>query len=376
MTETASTPGSPAVSAGAFVGTFALILAAIAGLFAIDTILAQTDRAANRAEAHRLFDEGERLQAQGEMHEALERLRSAVAAERDNPMYQRGLAAALLTANRPGDALAVLAERLQHDPTDAEASLMMARALVREGKTRQAIAFYHRAIFGDWSPAQRAGRVEARFELVRVLAAEQAREELLAELLPLESEAPSDHATRIRIAQLFLSASAPARAAEIFAQLVRQDRHDAAAYAGLGEAELQQGSYRSARRALAAALALRPGDPRIAGRLDLCERVLALDPTQRGIGIRAQYARSVALLGLTVAAADSCAASGGGPSPAALLDSARAALGRPLPGGPSADEAVDAQVNLAVRLWQSRPPRCPTPASARAAELLVTKLAD
>jgi hypothetical protein len=103
---------------------------------------------------------------------------------------------------------------------------------------------------------------------------------------------------------------------------------------------------------------------------------LALDPTQRGIGIRAQYARSVALLGLTVAAADSCAESGGGPPQPALLDSARAALARPLPAGPSADEAVDAQVNLAVRLWQSRPPNCPTPVSARAAELLVTKLTD
>ncbi|MGH7512292.1 MAG: tetratricopeptide repeat protein [Gemmatimonadales bacterium] len=376
MTETASRPGSIAASAGAFVGTFALVLAAIAALFAIDTILAQTDRAASRAEARRLFDEGERLQAHGEMRDALARLRSAVAAERQNPVYQRGLAAALLAAERPGDAQTVLAERLQHDPTDAEASLIMARALAREGRTRQAIAFYHRAIFGEWSTAQRARRVDARFELVSLLAAEHVREELLAELLPLEAEAPSDPATRNRIAHLFLAAGSPSHAVAIFGDLVRQDRHDADAYAGLGEAELRLGSYRSARRALATALALRPGDQSIAARLELCDRVLALDPTQRGIGTSAQYGRSVALLELTVAAADSCTGPGRGPPQAALLDSARAALARPSPVGPSVDAAVDARMNLAVRIWQSRPSNCPTPPFARPAELVVAKLAD
>jgi predicted Zn-dependent protease len=131
MTDASSRAVSYAGSAGVFVGTFALILAAITALFAVDTILSQTDRAASRAEARRLFEEGERLQAQGEMRDALERLRSAVAAERQNPRYQRGLAAALLAAERPADAQSVLADRLQHDPTDAEASLMMARALAR-----------------------------------------------------------------------------------------------------------------------------------------------------------------------------------------------------------------------------------------------------
>jgi tetratricopeptide (TPR) repeat protein len=376
MTDAAPRSGSVAASAGAFVATFALVFAAIVALFAVDTFLADKDRAASRAEARRLFEEGERLQTKDDMPEALERLRSAVSAERQNPVYQRGLAAALLAAGRLSDAQSVLGERLQHDPTDAEASLMMARTLAHEGKTRQAIAFYHRAIFGEWAEPQRAHRVEARFELVELLAAEHARQELLAELLPLESEAPQDAATRKRIARMFLVAASPSHAIAIFRELVRLDRSNADAYEGLGEAELQQGSYRSARHAFATALALRPGDQATASRLALCDRALALDPTQRGVGASEQFRRSAALLELTVAAVDSCTGPGLVAPPPALLDSARGALAWPVPAASSQDTAVEARVNLAERLWQARPAACPVQPWAKPAELVLTKLGD
>lgn len=377
MTDAGPRADAGAPSVGAFLATFALVFAAIAGLFAVDTLLAEKDRAANRAEARRLFEEGERLQAKGNLLEALERLRSAVAAERQNPVYQRGLATALLAAGRLSDAQAVLGERLQHDPTDPEASLTMARTLAHEGKTREAIAFYHRAIFGEWGKSQRGRRVEARFELVTLLAAEHAHQELLAELLPLESEAPRDAGTRARIARLFLVAGSPAHAVAIFRGLVRLDRGDAGAYEGLGDAELQQGNYPSARRAFTAALALRPGDQRIAARLDLCDRVLALDPTQRGVGAKEQARRSAALLELTVAALDSCTGLKLAAPQAALLDSARGALARPAPvSSDEADAAVEVRIDLAERLWQARPPACPVPPWASPAELVLAKLVD
>jgi tetratricopeptide (TPR) repeat protein len=375
MTETTSGPGTLA-SAGAFVGTFALIFAGIAGLFAIDTFLAHQDQAASRTEARRLYEEGERLQAEGDLHVAVERLRGAVAAERRNPLYQRGLAGALIVAGRTADAQSVLAERLQHDPSDAESSLMMARTLARQGETRQAIAFYHRAIFGEWGEAGRGRRVEARFELVNLLATEHAQEELLAELLPLETEAPPDPATRRRIARLYMAAGSPSRAIAIFRELVRRDRTDADAYDGLGEAELQQGNYRSARPAFAAALALRPGDRNLADRLELCDRTLALDPTQRGIGAGERYRRSAALLKLTIASVDSCTSPGAVAAPAALLDSARAALAETRPGEPTQDAAAETRANLAQRVWQARPASCPVPGWARPAELVMSKLAD
>jgi hypothetical protein len=77
-----------------------------------------------------------------------------------------------------------------------------------------------------------------------------------------------------------------------------------------------------------------------------------------------------------VAAMDSCAGSGLAAPEPALLDSARAALARPVRGAPTPDAVVEARVNLAERIWQARPPACPVPPWARAAELVLTKLGD
>jgi len=364
-----------AASAGSFVGTFALIFAAIAGLFALDTFLADRERAANRSEARRLFEEGVRLERRGAMPAAVDRLRSAVSAERENPVYQRALAAALLAAGKESDAQALLTERLQHDPLDAEASLLMARALAGVGKTRQAIAFYHRAIYGQWGAGASGGRMQARFELVELLASKPDRQELLAELLPLQTEAPTDVPTRKRIARLFLTAGSPSRAMEIFRGIVRRDRTDADGYAGLGEAEFQRGNYRAACRDFATAVKLKGSDSSAEARLGLCTRVLALDPTQRGLGTAEQYRRSRDLLAATLGAFDSCTGPGRHASDLPLADSVRLALGRPAPPSPTA-EAMEDNLDLAERLWRRRPPACPMPSSGHATEVLLKRWAE
>jgi tetratricopeptide (TPR) repeat protein len=352
-----------------------LIFTAIAGLFALDTFLADRERAANRSEARRLLKEGLQLMDRGAMPDAVDRLRSAVSAERENPVYQRALAAALVTAGEWDDAEAVLTERLQHDPLDAEASLLMARALAGEGDTRQAIAFYHRAIYGQWGAGAGGGRIRARFELVDLLASTHDPPELLAELLPLQTEAPTDVRTRKRIARLFIAAGAPTRAIEIFGDVVRRDRHDADGYAGLGEAELQLGNYRSACRHFATAVKLGGDDRPAEARLELCTRVLALDPTQRGLGPVEQHRRSRDLLAATLEAFENCTGPGPHPAQPPLADSARAALARPAPPSPTAG-AVEENLDLAERLWRLRTPPCPMSPSGLAADLLLQRLAE
>ncbi|HZI77616.1 MAG TPA: tetratricopeptide repeat protein, partial [Gemmatimonadales bacterium] len=325
MSSPATPSRSPAASAGSFIGTFALILAGIAGLFAIDSVLAEHDRAAGRSEARRLYQEGIRLEQQGATVQAVDRLRSAVSAERQNPLYQRALANGLLAMGKITDAETVLTERLQHDPADAGASLLMARALVRQRKLPQAIAFYHRAIYGQWEDRQLGDALEARFELVDLLARENARQELLAELLPLETQAPGDIATRRRIARLFIAAGSPSHAIEIFRDVLHRNPEDGEAYAGIGEAKFQQGNYRSAQANFAAAQKLMPGNREVEARLELCREVLALDPTQRGIGTGEQYRRSQILLQQTMSALDSCATSVP-PANQATVDTARAIM--------------------------------------------------
>jgi tetratricopeptide (TPR) repeat protein len=345
-------------AAGSFVGTFAILLAAIGALFAIDTVLVEKERAERRSDARHYFEEGLRLQRAGQPGAAIEPLRSAVSDERENPAYQRALGAALLAAGKVADAEGVLADRLQGDPTDAAACLIMARILLRERKEGQAIAFYHRAIFGRWEDDAMGNRVQARFELVNLLATGNSRQEMLAELLPLEREAPADASTRKRIARLFLAAGSPARAAGIFREILKRTADDADAYAGLGAAEFQRRNYRSARTAFLASLGIQPTNPDVARRLALTNAVLNLDPTERGIGTEEQYRRSLSLLHLALESAAGCTVAATDPSLRAAADTVRHTLGRHTTRAERHD-AAEANVDLAARFWKSSRQSCP-----------------
>ena len=350
-------PRTAAAHPGVFLGTFALILLAMGALFAVDLFLAGLERAERRSEARHFYEEGMDLARRGRQAQALDRFQSAIAAERSNSVYHRALAAAMLDAGKVAEAKVIAAERLQHQPTDAAASLLVARALVREGERREAVSYYHRAIYGEWDRDPAGNRMRSRFELVDVLAGMGAQRELLAELLPLQDEAPTDLATQRRIANLFLDAGAPSRAVEIFRALLREHGRDANTYAGLGEAELARANYRSARADFTAAAQLAPGDSAIARRLALAQRVIGLDPTQRGLGSEERYRRSVELLDLTLQAADSCL--GGNPGAnQAFLDSVRAALVAPRRRSAGAHEAVELNLDLAERLWELRRGEC------------------
>lgn len=357
MTEPEARSRPPAANAGEFLATFALILLAMGGLFAVDLFLAGLERRELRAEARRLYEEGMGLSRQGQPLRAIDRFQSAVATERTNPVYQRAFAAAMLDAGKAAEARAIAAGRLQDQPTDAAASLLVARALVQERNPAEAVSYYHRAIYGRWDNDTAANRLRSRFELVDVLARMGAKRELLAELLQLENQAPTDRATRRRIAYLFLEGGAPTRAVEIFRALLKQ-KPDSGSYAGLGEAELARGNYRSARANFTAAADLAPGDSTIARRLALIQRIIGLDPTQRGIGSEEEYRRSVELLRLTLQASDSCLA---GPAAAhqGLVDSARAALVARPRRSTNRHEAVGANLDLAERLWELRRAECP-----------------
>jgi tetratricopeptide (TPR) repeat protein len=358
------------------VGTFALVFAAIAVLFAIDTVLAEKERAETRSEARRSYLEGLALERQGAILPAIDQLRSAVSAERENPVYQRALATALTSAGKLDNAVALLNERLQRDPGDAAACLIMARALVRSQRLREAITFYHRAIYGRWDTDPQDNQVQARFELVELLAQHHARQEMLAELLPLQNQAPRDVSTRKRLAHLFIAAGSPARAIELYRDILRQNGDDADAYAGLGEAEFQRGNYRAARTNYLTALKLAPEDREIGTRLELCNEVLALDPTQRGIGTSEQYRRSLTVLQRTVDAVTGCPGFAGEPDQA-LEDRAHAALSRRVPAAQLHD-AVEQNLELAEQFWETGRRSClqPMADSIQVLKLVLEKAAQ
>jgi tetratricopeptide (TPR) repeat protein len=205
--------------------------------------------------------------------------------------------------------------------------------------------------------------------LIDLLAKSGSSRELLAELLPFEEVPPDSVALRRRLGGLFLQAGSPARAAAMYREVLRHDPEDGDAYAGMGEAALAAGNLRTARADFAEAARLRPDDPKIASRRALADTVLALDPTERGIGVNEQYARSRALLARTVDDVGTC-----GPLAGALADSARRMLSRAL--GPTRAGVGEAMVSLAIGVWDARPAPCRTPRNDDALRLVQDRLAQ
>jgi tetratricopeptide (TPR) repeat protein len=357
MSDPRQTQTFATADAASFLGTFALIFLTIAGLLVVDSFLARIDRVENRSAARHLYDEGMHLVEQGRTSDATERFRSAVSSERTNPVYQRALAGALLAAGNTKDAETVLTERLERDPTDGSASLIMARALAQDGRFGPAISYYHRAIYGEWENDAVANRVRARFELVDLLARSDSKQELLSELLPLQHEAPTDLATRRRIARLFTAAGSPSRAIEIFHGILRENGRDANAYAGLAEAELERGSARRAVGYLQTAARFAPSDPEIARQLALVNQILALNPTQRGLSFEEQLRRSRSLLNQIVVALNSCP---GVQDSATVQPSVRPVTSSRAPRSAAArQQALESNLQMAEQLWDRLRRECP-----------------
>jgi tetratricopeptide (TPR) repeat protein len=340
-------------SAGlSFIGTFSLTLLAIAGLFTGDTFLAAVDRKESDVEAARLFSEGQVLISKGDNAKAIDRLNDAIAIERGNRVYLRTLAEAQLATGKTADAEKTADDLLDSEPTDGEASLLMARALTKEGRYPDAISYFHRAVYGRWDQDEEGNRRRARAELIDLLARRNSKEELLAELLAVQA-APQDNKARLQLGELFLQAGSPARALDVFRNVLRSEPENAAAYQGLGDAEFSQGNYRLAQRHLQTAMRLAPDDATIRRRLEVCNQLLELDPMLRGLPAGERYSRSLKLVDLTLGEVNQCQAQVPPADLQPLVDRANAALKARINEAHQGD-ASEANLDIAEQLWQVR----------------------
>jgi tetratricopeptide (TPR) repeat protein len=340
----------PSATGRQFLRTFSLVALAIAVMFAVDTFLAKMEQSETRVEAARFFAQGRQLLAQSRYAEAASSLLDALTIERNNRDYELALAQAQLGEGHLSDAATTLDRLLASDSTDGPANLNLARVLVKQGKIREAISYYHRAVYGSWPSDAAANRLKTRFELIDLLAQQNSKEELLGELLAVEDQFPRDVPTRLRMGQLFLDAGSAPRAAAVFEQILKEQSDNAAAYAGLGEADFARSDYRAAANDFSSALRLNPEDRAAAARLDLCNRVLALDPTNRRLDPAERFRRSHALLDMTIEAVEKCAS-------LELLDQAHTAIDSKV--APAHQDArAESDLDLAEQLWQTRAPGC------------------
>ena len=365
----APVPAMPTASPREFIVTFAMVLGLILVFLVLDLSLARMERNEASGHAADLYKEGRAHLDSGQAAEAADRLSAAVSLDRSNLTYALGLAQAMAAEGRAADAEQMLGALLDRAQNDGAVNLTMARLLATMHRPRDAIAYYHRAIYGRWGADSTAQRMAARFALIDQLVSTRARAELLAELLSLQGDSADSTALLARVAPLYLRAGSPNQAAEAYRALTRRSPNDAAAYIGLGDAELAVGKFVTARSAYRDAARVQPGDTTIVRNLALADTLIALDPMARGLGDSQRLRRSRTLLALTDATVQRCAPGLMTRSDRATRDSARSELRTPFPPGDVA-AAVERALALAHAIWRSRPATC-IPDSRGNSEILV-----
>lgn len=326
-------------------GLIAIVAAVIGSLWAIDLVLARVDSEETRAQARTYYNTGRRLLDANRALDAVDQLRKAHAMDRTDSRYALRLAAALIQAGKFGEAQTMLSDVLDRTPNDGEANLLEARLAVRRGQPTDTAAYYHRAIYGTWDQDGNTRAMQARLELANLLAANGSEKDLLAELLPLENQAPNDIAVRKQVAHLFLVAGAPSRAEAAYRALIHVDS-DKANYEGLGQADLALGNYRAAATAFRSAGAT--------DQADLADEMAGLDPTLRLLSSAEKFRRSVRILELARDALARCQADA---QSRGLLDEADKELKAKVRRNIT-NELAEERLMLAEQLWQQRKSNC------------------
>ena len=363
-------------------GTTGVVLAIVAvSLAAADRFLAGVEAAEVEKTAQRSYERGSSLLDDGKAAEAISFLNGAYVLERQNPDYELQLIAALTIDGKTTTAEPILTDILQRKPNDGRANLIAARLMVREGKSAEAEAYYHRAIYGEWPGNPGPHRVAARMELVDLLARTNQKQELLPELISLEAEAPPTREIQKRLAELFVLADSPARAANVYQALVQKDPKDIAAYEGLGDAELEQGEYRAAHEAFLRAFLREPGNVTVRAHLMMLNTVTGLDPTLRQLTSAEKYRRSIRILEMTREALDQCATSNSSTGSTLssdenkqLLQTADAMIRAKTPTHVT-NEVAEGVLSVAEKLWHAETRVCePKPSDQNVLNLIMNKL--
>lgn len=348
-----------------------VVVAGLCGLFLLGVVLTQHYYSGRSETVARHVRTGEELVRQQRFADASEQFRAALSLAGADE-YRLALGLALARAGRGAEASTYLAEVLRRDPANGPANLATARIAAGDGRTDEAIASYRAAIGGTWAARESGDRVEATFELAAVLQGSGRTRQAVAELVQLGT-VQTDPGILERVARRLLALDASHEAAETFRVLAQTRPRYAAAYTGLGDAELAQRDYRAARRAFARALELDANDPRARVGLALSDRVQALDPTVRGLRTSERYARSRDLLAAVLAAIGACATVDAEGETAALVDQARRFSAASHRAAARAD-ATDEGIRLAVELWTRRSGACPARPEDEAVDRVIALL--
>ena len=209
--------------------------------------------------------------------------RTALFYSRDKYAYQLGLAEALLGLKKSNEAGSYLLNLWDRQPENGWVNLELARVSVAQGRTEDALRYYHNAIYAIWPGDQEVRRSDARLELIEFLLHSNEKAGAQSELIALSANARDGPAQQTRFGDLFFKAQDYEHALAWYRLSLTSDRHNPPALAGAGLAAFELGRYAPAQRYLQAAVGSSPGDSNLAAKLETANLVLQMDPFRQGI---------------------------------------------------------------------------------------------
>ena len=327
--------GEPARAAKSAMPLLAGVLAVLVGVAVLGGFLSYFYRAERTKRADIAYTAGNALLGADRVPEAIEQYRNALSISH-RVEHRLALALALIKAERMDEAAIYLREVLRERPESGPANLGMAEVAASTGRIDEAVAYYRRAAAGAW-------------------------------------DLPADTALQRQTARMLLDHRAAREAAGVFEALIRRGPPKAADYEGLGEAHFQLGDFRGAATAFRRAVELDPGSKSAAAGAELSDRVVALDPTQRGLLSSDRFSRSQEILSGTLAQFEACAGPKQTPEIDEAIVHAKAELARKR-RPPSLSDAADANLALAGKLWTRRLAVCSPPAAADPLAAVMSRL--
>ena len=204
--------------------------------------------------------------------------RAALLYSRDDYSYRLNLAQALIGLNRIGEASAYLLNLWDREPENGVVNLELARIARRQGRTDDAIRYYHGAVYSAWPRGQENRRREARLELIDLLLQIKNQGDAQAELIALAANANEEPRLQKRIGDLFSRAGDYEHALTAYRTALGANQYDSAALAGAGYAAFQLQRYPLAQHYLKSATAADSTDAGSAQLLQTTESVLRMDP--------------------------------------------------------------------------------------------------
>ena len=353
------------IAEGASPRILVMVFGVMAAVFAVTGFYAKSFKAERSTRGQHHFGVAEELLAEGNHANAIKEYRNALSYAKEQPDYRLGLARALFEDERFAETENHLVDLRSQDPTSGILNYLLAQLAARQGRLDEAVSYYRTAIHGRWEGNTEDRRLNLRLELVDLLETSGRDEQLAAELIALAEIVPDDRGVQHKLGALMLRTELYDRASSLFQTLLEANPRDHEALLGRGEAEFQLGNYITARTQYNRAQVVHDDDA-TKERIALCNRIIELDPTRRGISLRERFRRSRVLIERARAATLKCQNPSGdgfvGPLVAlpadlasALENADQALAGRP---GRATDETVEANTLIAEALWNQASPLC------------------